>query len=320
MKISKVLAQNIIFNTTSQFISYFVNLKLPFESSRELLMHFCKKYELDQARTHLLLSELESVQKNARYAVTYKDIKKISLERKRKRLVLFGAEGAYLTLGLIVSYISGDDNQELRSLLMLNKRTYEMLRMPVYKQLLFHSSEASLRRKRIAIWHNILHIDQTTVDYADLRAKVTANPQSIKSVEEVIVLDVSRSAHNMPGVDPQVLTDILKTYAYYDKEIEYCQGMNFIAGFLLMVLKDEETAFKAMIMLLQRFNMAQLFNSDLPMLKLFFYQLDRLVSIFEPDLHTHFKDEMINSSYFASAWFITLFTNSIKNPYQPGSP
>ena len=49
------------------------------------------------------------------------------------------------------------------------------------------------------------------------------------------------------------------------------------------------------------------------MLKLFFYQLDRLVSIFEPDLHTHFKDEMINSSYFASAWFITLFTNSIKN-------
>lgn len=75
MKISKVLAQNIIFNTTSQFISYFVNLKLPFESSRELLMHFCKKYELDQGRTHLLLSELESVQKNARYAITYKDIK-----------------------------------------------------------------------------------------------------------------------------------------------------------------------------------------------------------------------------------------------------
>ena len=58
--------------------------------------------------------------------------------------------------------------------------------------------------------------------------------------------------------------------------------------------------------------MAQLFNSDLPMLKLFFYQLDRLVSIFEPDLHSHFKDEMINSSYFASAWFITIFTNSIK--------
>ena len=90
--------------------------------------------------------------------------------------------------------------------------------------------------------------------------------------------------------------------------------MNFIAGFLLMVLHDEETAFKALIQLVDRFSMAQLFNSDLPMLKLFFYQLDRLVSIFEPELHSHFKDEMINSSYFASAWFITIFTNCIKNP------
>ena len=71
-----------------------------------------------------------------------------------------------------------------------------------------------------------------------------------------------------------------------------------------------------MIQLLDRFNMARLFNSDLPMLKLFFYQLDRLVSIFEPDLHSHFKDEMINSSYFASAWFITIFTNSIKHTVQ----
>ena len=131
-----------------------------------------------------------------------------------------------------------------------------MLRMPVYKQILFYSSPESLKQKRIGIWKNILHINQINEDYNDLRSKVTADPTSIRSVEEVIVLDVARSAHNMPGVNPQTLTDILKTYAYYNKEIEYCQGMNFIAGFLLMVLKDEETAFKAMIQLLDRFNMA----------------------------------------------------------------
>ena len=125
MKISKVLAQNIIFNTMSQFITYFVNLKLPFESSRELLMHFCKKYELDQGRTHLLLSELESVQKNARYAVTWKDIKKISIERKRKRMMNFGEEANYLTLGLIVSYLRGAEDQvALRNLLLLNNRCH----------------------------------------------------------------------------------------------------------------------------------------------------------------------------------------------------
>ena len=122
-----------------------------------------------------------------------------------------------------------------------------MLRMPVYKQLLFYSSKESLALRRLPIWRNILSLDSMSVDYEDLKQKQQADPTSIKSVEEVIVLDVARSAHNMPGVDPQVLTDILKTYAFFNKEIEYCQGMNFIAGFLLMVLKDEETAFRAMI-------------------------------------------------------------------------
>ena len=89
-------------------------------------MHFCEKYELDQGRTHLLLSELESVQKNARYAVTWKDIKKISVDRKRKRLLQYGQEANYLTLGLIVSYLhgSGADQQALRHLLLLNKRSH----------------------------------------------------------------------------------------------------------------------------------------------------------------------------------------------------
>ena len=121
MRISKVLAQNIIFNTTSQFICYFVNLKLPFDSSRELLMHFCKKYELDQGRTHLLLSELESVQKNSRYAVTWKDIKRISESTKQKRLTKFGHDANYMAVGLVVKYL--DSDQDLVKLLFLDKRT-----------------------------------------------------------------------------------------------------------------------------------------------------------------------------------------------------
>jgi hypothetical protein len=50
----------------------------------------------------------------------------------------------------------------------------------------------------------------------------------------------------MKNLDPNILTNILKTYAFFNPEIEYCQGMNFIAGFLYFVFKDEETAFKAL--------------------------------------------------------------------------
>jgi hypothetical protein len=65
--------------------------------------------------------------------VTWKDIKKISSEKKNKRMYLFGVEGNYLSLGLVVSYLDEADQLVLRNLLVLNKRSHEMLRMPVYK-------------------------------------------------------------------------------------------------------------------------------------------------------------------------------------------
>jgi hypothetical protein len=48
------------------------------------------------------------------------------------------------------------------------------------------------------------------------------NPDLISNVSEVIALDVQRSEHQMPGVDAKVLIRILKTYALFNPEIEYC--------------------------------------------------------------------------------------------------
>ena len=82
-------------------------------------MHFCKKYELDQSRTHLLLSELESVQKNTRFAITWKEIKEISESQKNKRVAKYGSEPNYFALGMIVKYIYSD--KELANLLLISR-------------------------------------------------------------------------------------------------------------------------------------------------------------------------------------------------------
>jgi hypothetical protein len=87
--------------------------------------------------------------------------------------------------------------------------------------------------------------------------------------------------------------------------------MNFLAGFFYLYFKDEEKAFKALLGLINKFELNKLFNMSLPRLKQFFYILDRLISVYLPDLHAHFKDETISSSLFCSAWFITLFSNSL---------
>ena len=71
----------------------------------------------------------------------------------------------------------------------------------------------------------------------------------------MIEVDVHRSFINSEIVNQENLSNILKSYAFYNPEIEYCQGMNFLAGFFLIFFKNEELAFKAMIGLIQKNDM-----------------------------------------------------------------
>lgn len=60
LKINKTLAQQIVFNSHQDFIAYYTQMRLTFDQARENILYFCKKYELDQQRTHLLLHDLEA--------------------------------------------------------------------------------------------------------------------------------------------------------------------------------------------------------------------------------------------------------------------
>jgi hypothetical protein len=89
--------------------------------------------------------------------------------------------------------------------------------------------------------------------------------------------------------------------------------MNFIAGFLFLAFgKDESLAFAVIKAVIAKYRMHELFNTELPMLKLHFYEMDRLIALSLPDLHSHFKEESINSSYYSSPYFITLFTSVLQ--------
>lgn len=123
-------------------------------------------------------------------------------------------------MGLVVKYINSD--QDLVKFLKIDKRSHEALKMRIYKQALLYSQVDRLKQKRLSIWKNILKINTIKEDYQDLKKQLEQDPKKIKNVEEVIVLDVARSAHNMGGVDPKILTELLKTYAFYNEEIEYC--------------------------------------------------------------------------------------------------
>lgn len=141
------------------------------------------------------------------------------------------------------------------------------------------SQPSRLKVKRVPIWHALLKTSEVGDDYQAFKQRVLERPVLIEDVEEVIRLDVHRSKHSMPHVDEQALLNLLKTFAFFNREIEYCQGMNYIAGFLLALFhNEEETAFRILQQVAVKYNMHELFNPDIPRLKLYFLQLDRMLA------------------------------------------
>lgn len=102
-------------------------------------------------------------------------------------------------------------------------------------------------------------------------------------------MDINRSFTTIPDITGENLTRILSAYAVVNPLLDYCQGMNFIAGFLYLTLKDEALSFQVMKSIIKKNEMHLLFNTETQKLKISFYTLDRLISILVPDLHTHLK-------------------------------
>lgn len=86
-------------------------------------------------------------------------------------------------------------------------------------------------------------VDAPARDYIRMKTEV-AEHACPSAIEEIITLDVNRSLHiHADYLPPTLLHTLLRTFAYYNKEIGYCQGMNYLAGYLYIKTRDEEEAY-----------------------------------------------------------------------------
>lgn len=130
----------------------------------------------------------------------------------------------------------------------------------------------NVERKRKGMWLAILRVDENFARGEFLLYHQQQQVELSKQLAENIEVDVLRSFNSLKDISQDTLKKILKTYAIVNPSLDYCQGMNFIAGFLYLSLeKDEALAFAVMREIIERYSMSSLFNIDLPMLKLMFY-------------------------------------------------
>ncbi len=132
-----------------------------------------------------------------------------------------------------------------------------------------------------------------------------------RTISELIQLDVKRSFPTLKTVNMESLIRVLQCYAWKHPETGYCQGMNFVCGLFLLLTQDEELTYACFQALISQFGLAGLFAQNVPMLLERFYQLGRALNQFYPVLVDWLDGVGIGPSYFASPWFITIFSAAL---------
>ncbi|XP_076875154.1 rab GTPase-activating protein 1 isoform X2 [Brachyhypopomus gauderio] len=131
--------------------------------------------------------------------------------------------------------------------------------------------------------------------------------------DSAITRDINRTfpAHDYfkdTGGDGQdSLYKICKAYSVYDEEIGYCQGQSFLAAVLLLHMPEEQ-AFSVLVKIMFDYGLRELFKQNFEDLHCKFFQLERLMLEYIPDLYSHFLSLGLEAHMYASQWFLTLFT------------
>jgi hypothetical protein len=108
----------------------------------------------------------------------------------------------------------------------------------------------------------------------------------------------------------EVLRRILYAYARHNRRTGYCQGMNYIAAFLWLVMGDEEKAFWTFTALLDIILPGDVHAKDIKGTIAQYKILHKLVQTNAPRLAKHFRNLEIDLVMIASKWLLCLFVES----------
>ncbi|KAK3724331.1 hypothetical protein QZH41_001812 [Actinostola sp. cb2023] len=165
------------------------------------------------------------------------------------------------------------------------------------------------------------HRGQVWMDISGARKRKKRNPNYYKDllktdldelVEHSITTDINRTfpenIHfgSMKQDLRKSLYNVLHVYALHNTSIGYCQGLNYITGLLILIVKNEESAFWLLDVLLSK-RIPDYYAKDMIGLQVEQEVLLQLVKLKMPALHAHIESAGLPYSIFSTKWFICLF-------------
>ena len=205
------------------------------------------------------------------------------------------------------------DVKEIPKILCLNKDTNKKLAKIIYKNILFKYFNKFSVKTHLSIWKILLKYSEIKkkYDYKKILEEVKKSPDSVKNID-IIQLDIIRTSFDTEEESKrEKIGNMLKAISKELPSLNYSQGMNQIAAFLLDVCDyNEEEAFYIFLSLMIDSVYSTLFKNDLEHLNILFYQFERVLSHVLPEIYCYLKNNKITPGFFVSPWFITIFTDT----------
>eukprot|EP00271_Cylindrocystis_brebissonii_P007501 TRINITY_DN21072_c0_g1_i1.p1 TRINITY_DN21072_c0_g1~~TRINITY_DN21072_c0_g1_i1.p1 ORF type:complete len:449 (-),score=102.27 TRINITY_DN21072_c0_g1_i1:1650-2996(-) len=126
--------------------------------------------------------------------------------------------------------------------------------------------------------------------------------------------DLHRTFPGHPKLDTAdglaALRRILVAYSWRDSRVGYCQGMNFVAAHLLLVMRNEEEAFWMLATLIEDVLYDDCFSEDLAGTHVEQRVLKDLLLKRLPKVCAHFETIGFDVTLVTTEWFLCLFTRT----------
>lgn len=132
----------------------------------------------------------------------------------------------------------------------------------------------------------------------------------------LIDIDITRTFPEIDAFDRQVqkkLQRVLNAYANLAPHVGYCQGMNFVTGFIFLVsnFAPEEECFYFLVVIMCRYHLHGFFREKFPLLNLYIKVYDSLARQYVPQLRSHFAQENVLPPVYLHQWYLTMFVTSL---------
>jgi len=187
----------------------------------------------------------------------------------------------------------------------------------IFQQRIICSIKVGLpERQRGKVWEYLVKAKKYR-DKQKMTYKEYLNTPSTDNTDYTISKDILRTFPELKVHKEDIkegensLFNVLRSYAIYDPEVKYCQGMNFIVFLFLQNLdSNEERAFWLLVGMMKHLKWRKLYKLDTPKLMKLLERLKKKMKKEVEDIYDHLINQELPIEGIFAPYFLTLFLYS----------